>query len=376
VNLRRALHRAPELSFQEHGTAARVEGWLAEHGLRPERVAGTGVVALLDSGRPGRTVLLRADMDALPIQEANAHDYASVVPGVMHACGHDGHTAILCHVARALVELRDTLQGRVLFVFQPAEEGVGGALSMLEAGLVERFRPDCAVGLHLWSELPTGELAITDGPFMASADQFEVVISGRGGHGAMPHQARDPIVAAAEMVLALQTVVSRTVDPEQPAVLTIGHISAGSAFNVIPDGARLGGTVRTYSKAVKSTIQHTLARVVQGVASAHGVTAELHYEEITLPVVNDPVICALAREAAARVGAFRFAPPGYRTMAAEDFSYFLDRVPGVFFFVGAGNPEVGAAWPHHHPRFEIDERALTHGCELLVEIARSAAAPE
>ena len=231
-NLRRQFHADPELSFDETRTAERVRNELKDIGLHAKAVTETGGVALLDTGRPGRTILIRADMDALPVQELNEHEYCSQNPGKMHACGHDGHTAILLLVARLLHRHQEELVGRFLFVFQPAEEIGAGAPAMIEAGLLDSYKPDGCIGLHLWSQTPTGDILITEGPFMASMDRFVVTVKGQGGHGAIPQHARDPIVAAAHMIVALQTTVSRTTDPLEGAVVTVGTVQGGHAFNV------------------------------------------------------------------------------------------------------------------------------------------------
>ena len=337
VDFRRRIHRLPELGFEEQRTSELVFDELKSLGFAPERLAKTGVVALLDSGRPGPTVMLRADMDALPIHELNEHEYRSQNDGCMHACGHDGHTAILLLTARKLKEAKQELRGKILFVFQPAEEGRGGAVAMLEAGLIDRYKPDCCAGLHLWSESPTGEVHAYDGAFMASTDLFEVVVQGKGGHGAVPHTACDPIVAASQMIVSLQNIVSRNVDPEESAVLTVGMIKGGDAFNVIPDSVRFAGTVRTYSRKVQQHIRASLERVLSGVASATGTEAELRYEEVTIPTVNHPRWCQVVRDIVPEVEGAFLGPSGFRTMAGEDMSFFLEKIPGVFFFVGAGN---------------------------------------
>jgi amidohydrolase len=313
--------------------------------------------------------MLRADLDALPIQEENSHGYVSENTGVMHACGHDGHTAIMLTVAQVLKRSEDDLVGKVLLVFQPAEECGGGAEAMIADGLLDRFSPDCCGGLHLWSESPTGTILSTPGPFMASTDCFEVVLRGKGGHGAVPHHSQDSIVAASQMILNLQTIVARTVDPEESAVLTVGMIQGGEAFNVIPDTVRFAGTVRTYNKAVQSDIETSLRRIVQGVASASGVEAQVDYQQVTSPTVNQKEYAAMVRDIAGDVPGAIVGDPSFRTMAGEDMAYFLEECPGVYFFVGAGNPDVGAEFPHHHPRFEIDEAALEVGVTVLCEYA-------
>jgi amidohydrolase len=331
-------------------------------------------VALLDTGREGRTIMLRADLDALPIQEENTHDYCSQNAGVMHACGHDGHTAIMLTVARVLKRCEEVLVGKIYFVFQPAEECGGGAEAMIADGLLERMKPDCCGGLHLWSEEPTGMILSTPGPFMASTDCFEVEVRGKGGHGAVPHHSDDSIVVAAQMIGALQTVVSRRVDPEQSSVLTVGMIQGGEAFNVIPDSVRFAGTVRTYDKGVQEKIKGALNQIVQGLADANGVDVRVDYQQVTTPTVNDEHYANLVRDIALTVPGAKLGDPRFRTMAGEDMAYFLEECPGVYFFVGAGNPDVGAEFPHHHPRFEIDEDALEVGVTVLCEYAARCAA--
>ena len=369
VATRRALHRRPELAFEERETAALVSERLAGLGLAPESIAGTGVVAVVEGGRAGPTVALRADMDALPVQEETGLPFRSTIPGRMHACGHDAHTAVLLAAAEQLVRHRDALPGRVVLLFQPGEEGAGGAPRVLADGLLARFAPDRFGGLHLWSELPTGHVVVAEGPFMASMDRFEVEVRGQGGHGAMPHRARDPVVAAARMVVALQDVVSREVDPAEAAVLTVGCIRGGAAANVIPDRVVFAGSVRTYAQAVQHDIERAFRRVVDGVAHASGVEAAVTYAQVALPVVNDPRATDALRGAVGETAGLSLVADDYRSMASEDMSYYLAVRPGVFCFVGAGNPDVGANYPHHHPRFTIDEAVLPHAAELLCRLA-------
>ncbi len=373
--LRRRIHANPELAFNESATSALVVEGLTAAGYAPQSLAGTGVVAVLDSGRPGRTVMLRADMDALPVQELNEHDYRSQKDGRMHACGHDGHTAIMLTVARRLAETGALQAGKVVFVFQPAEETGAGAKAMIDAGLLRDYAPDCCGGLHLWSEAPTGEVLVTNGPFMASMDRFEVTVTGRGGHGAIPQNARDPIVAAAQMITALQTIVARNIDPLQAAVMTVGSVRGGDHFNVIPQQCSFSGTVRTFSETVQAEVQAAFTRVLTGVAGALDVAVDIDYRRISLPVINAPQWCDVVRQCVDAVPGAALGPPDFRTMGAEDMAYFLQQVPGVYFFVGAGNPAVGATYPHHHPRFEIDEGALPVGVGLLCEYAIKAAHP-
>lgn len=373
---RRAIHRHPELAFNEHATAALVESHLHGLGFQTERIAGTGVLAFLtgsaQDASSGPTILLRADMDALPIQERSERPWRSVNDGCMHACGHDGHTAILMGVARMLLANRDRLRGRVAFLFQPAEEGAGGANRVLEDGLLARTRAVVAGGLHLWSEAPTGQALITDGPFMASMDLFEIQVKGQGGHGAIPQSARDPVVAAAHMVTAFQTIASRSTDPLEAAVVTVARFNAGKALNVIPDSAELGGTTRSFSKATQDVIEARLRAIAAGTAATFGVEATVAYRRKTIPLVNAPQWADVARSVVPSVPGVTLGPAGYRTMGAEDMAFILDALPGVFFFLGAGNPAVGAIHPHHHPSFEIDEEALPMGVAMLSEWAVAA----
>ena len=376
VALRRDLHRHPEQGFEEHRTAGIVEARLRELGLSPERFGGTGVAALLDSGRSGRCVLLRADMDALPVQEANVHDWASTIPQRMHACGHDGHTAALLAAAACLVANREQLAGRVLFVFQPAEEIGQGARAMIADGLLERYPPDLAFGIHLWSGIPTGDVRIRPGPVMAAADGLQVKVTGRGGHGAMPHQTRDPIVAAAAMITELQRVVARTVDPWEGAVVTVGFIQGGDAHNVIPGELRFGGTLRAFAPDVRALVRAEVERVITGVAAAHDVTVDVQITPHVEPVVNHPDVSREVTAIATGIDGLSVLPTGSRLLASEDFGEFLARIPGVFAFVGAGNPACGATWPHHHPCFEIDEASLEIAARLHCEVALALAVDE
>ena len=245
---------------------------------------------------------------------------------------------------------------------------------MIESGLLERFQPDCCAGIHLWSEHPTGTVSVHEGPFMASMDTFEVTVHGKGGHGAVPQSARDPLVAAAQMVVSLQNITARQIDPEQSCVLTVGQIHSGHAVNIIPDTAIFSGSVRTYDVAVQERIKSAFHRLIDGVAAANGVRASIEYTRTTIPTVNDPVWCAVMRDAAEVVEGATLGDPKFRTMASEDMAFFLERCPGVFIFVGAGNDDVGASFPHHHPRFEIDEAALPVCVALLIEFTKRATA--
>jgi amidohydrolase len=362
VTWRRHFHAHPELSFQEHETASFVGETLASlGGLEIERPTATSVVARLQGGRSGPTLALRADIDALPIDEESGVDFASRTPGVMHACGHDGHTAMLLAVARLLVARRDELRGEVLFVFQHAEElPPGGASELIAAGALEGV--DAVFGAHLISTLDVGKVAALDGACTAAADTFSVKIHGRGGHAGFPHETVDPIVVAAQAISNLQLIVSRATSPLDSLVVSVTHIAAGSADNVIPETAEFGGTVRTYRKEVRARAREAIARVLSGVTAAHEAACHLDYIEGYESVVNDPRLAALVREAAGADRIVELSP----LMAGDDFSAYLRTAPGCFFFIGAGNAR---AFPHHHPHFTIDERALPVGIETLMRAA-------
>ncbi len=365
VEWRRHLHRHPELSFHERETAAFIAETLEGFGgLQVERPAENAVIARLDTGRPGRTVALRADIDALPIEEQSGVEFASEVPGVMHACGHDGHTAMLLGAARELLS-RDLPGGEVRFIFQPAEElAPGGARDLVAAGAVEGV--DFIYGCHLWSQLETGKVTAMPGPFMAAADFFKLAITGRGGHGGMPQDATDTIAIASQVVANLQLIVARRIDPLESAVVTIGSFHAGDAPNVIPGRAELQGTVRSFDPAIRERLPGLVEDVIRGVTSAHGAEYELEYNIGYRPVVNDEAATTLVRE---QIGAGEFtelAP----IMGGDDFSAYLEDVPGCYAFIGAA-PD-GEAFPHHHPRFAIDERALATGVRLHVDVATAA----
>jgi amidohydrolase len=374
---RRDLHRHPELGFKEVRTAGIVANELTRLGLEVQTGVGqTGVVGLLEGDSDGPTVLVRADMDALPILEENEVDYASQTPGVMHACGHDGHTTVLLAVVELLSAHRAQIAGRVKFVFQPAEEIGRGAQAMIEDGVLRRPAPEVALGLHLWNEVPIGTVALVDGPLMAAAGDFQIKVTGRGGHGGIPHNARDPIMAASQIVVALQTIVSRNLKPVEAGVVSITEFKAGDSFNVIPPAASLRGTIRAFKTEVMDLLTQRIHEIAGGVAAALGCTAEVHVEQLTLPVINAPEVNARLRPVFAR-----FAPDvqvidDFRMMVAEDMSYFLDKVPGTFFLVGSANTDRGLDYPHHHPRFDFDEAAIPLAVELLAAAVASYVLPE
>jgi amidohydrolase len=367
VGWRRHLHRHPELSFHERETAAFVAETLAGFGdaLEIERPAENSVVARLDTGRRGPVVALRADIDALPIDEHSGVEFASERPGVMHACGHDAHTAMLLGAARLLAEARERLPGGQLrFVFQPAEElAPGGARDLVAAGAVDGA--DLVYGCHVWTSLDAGRVAAMPGAFMAAADFFTLAITGAGGHGGMPQQATDTVAIAAQVVSNLQHLVARRIDPLEPAVVTVATFHAGDAPNVIPGRAELAGTARSFAPGVRNRLPGLIEDVVRGVTSAHGAEYELDYQRGYDPVVNDERATALVR-AAIGPDAMAELPP---IMGGDDFSAYLAKAPGCYAFVGARSEEAGAVYPHHHPCFRIDERALPIGVRLHVDVA-------
>jgi amidohydrolase len=367
IELRRDFHRHPELAHQEHRTARIVAERLQQLGLDEVRteVGQTGVVGVLKGGRPGRTVMLRADLDALPLAEANRNQpYLSVNHGAHHACGHDGHTAILLTCAELLYARRSELPGTVTFVFQPAEESVDGAAGMLRDGALEP-KPDACFGLHLWNDLEVGLVDARPGPVYASSDAFVITLSGPGGHAAMPHQAPDPVVASAQLIVALQTLVSRESPPLEPAVLTIGSIHGGTAPNIIPTRVELQGTLRVFDPAVRERLLRRLHELVAGTASMFCVQAEVRMTESCPACINDVEMAELVQTVAKGVVGPKHVVGKTRTAAAEDMSLFLEAVPGCFFFVGSGNAERGLSSPHHSPTFDFDERALEVGVQML-----------
>jgi amidohydrolase len=369
IHWRRHLHAHPELSFEEHETSAFVADLLRSFGgLEIERPTPTSVVARLRTGRPGRTLALRADMDALPIQEESDVPYVSTRPGVMHACAHDAHTAILLAAARILTERRDELSGEVRFVFQHAEElPPGGAQELVDAGVMDGV--DSVVGIHLFSTVPVGLVAAQPGPLLAFADTFRIEVRGRGGHAASPHETVDPIVVAAQVVTNLQHLVSRTLDPLDQGVVSVTRVAGGTAKNVIPEAVELLGTLRTFRPDTKSELRAGIERVVRGVTEAHGATYSFHFEDGYPAVVNDAEVAAVVEGAVrAELGEHAvttIAP----VMGGEDFAAYLQRAPGAFFIVGAQNEAIGATFPHHHPRFAIDEAALKAGIAVFARTA-------
>jgi amidohydrolase len=367
---RRDFHAHPETAFEEVRTAGIVAERLRSYGLEPRTGVGkTGVMATIRGGKPGKTVLLRADMDALPIQEENDTPYRSQHAGRMHACGHDCHTSILLTVAKQLVREAHALGGTIQLCFQPAEEQGGGALAMIQDGALDP-RPDAVFGLHVWQDMDLGEIGVPNGAWLAAVDEFNVTLRGKGAHGAAPHQGIDPVVGIAHVITALQSIVSRNVDPLREAVVSVTQVKAGSAFNIIPETAWMNGTVRTFDEAVWEKLPQQFERVVRGVAQGLGCEVELQFVRHNRPTVNDPAMAELARAAAAEVVGRDKVHLDTRTMGGEDFSWFLAEVPGCFVAIGSRNASRGLTFAHHHPRFDVDERCLELGAETLLRITR------
>ncbi|MGC4379054.1 M20 family metallopeptidase [Fictibacillus sp. Mic-4] len=365
VDIRRYLHQHPELSFEEVKTPEFIAEYHRNLGHEVRTgVGGRGVVATLKGAKPGKTVALRADFDALPIQEENDVPYKSKVPGVMHACGHDGHTATLLVLAKVLNQLKEHIEGNVVFIHQHAEElAPGGAIAMIEDGCLDGV--DVIIGTHLWATIPCGQIGYRSGPIMAASDRFEIKIQGKGGHGAQPHVTKDSIVVGAQLVTNLQQIVARRVKPIDAAVVSVGSFEAKNAFNVIADSALLIGTVRTFKEEVRDFIEQEIERIVKGTCLSADVDYSYHYQKGYPAVVNHKeeteFLAKLAENVPGVSSVFEMEPD----MGGEDFAYYLQHVKGTFFFTGAQNPEWETTYPHHHPKFEIDERAMLIAAKTL-----------
>lgn len=372
VTRRRELHRHPELAFEEVWTSGVVARELTELGLEVQTgLARTGVVGILEGAHDGPTVLVRADMDALPVTEENTFDYISQIPGKMHACGHDGHVTVALAVAKMLSAHRDDLHGRVKFVFQPGEEAGKGAKAMVQDGVLENPRPDVSLGLHLWTPLKSGVIGIAEGPVMAGCTIFDIKIEGKGGHAAQPHTTVDPLLCAATLVTALQSIVSRNVDPLDTAVLSITYLRAGETYNVIPETASLKGTFRAFRPEVRDLMLRRLHEVTQSICAAMGCTSEISYTHDTNPVVNNPEVTRRLRRVFAPIAGEDHLDTNARTMSSEDMSHLMTDIPGVYFFVGAADAEAPAYYGHHHPRFTFDENAMPLAAALMASAVAS-----
>lgn len=370
IAARRHIHQNPELSYHEEETSRYVAGELRAMGYEPqERVGGYGVKAVLQGARPGRTIALRADMDALPIQEENDLPFKSQRPSVMHACGHDAHTAMLLGTARALQALAADLTGNVVFLFQPAEElPPGGAKEMIAAGAMVNPKVEAVFGLHQAAAIDAGKMAVAPGPRSASSDSFRIVVIGRGGHAAMPHRTIDPIAISAVLITALQQLVSRQLAPTQPVVVTIGTIHGGTKENIIPDEVTLTGTVRALDATIRQDIPRRMEALVKGLVEGYGGRYNFEYHFGYPVLVNDARMAELARRAAERVvgpGNVLTSEPG---MAAEDFAYFLQQAPGAFASVGVATPGSKEQITSHSPRFRLDEAGLATGVAYYLSL--------
>jgi amidohydrolase len=370
IAMRRDMHEHAELSTKEHRTQSTIIEKLQALGIEDVRAsADTGATGIVRGSKPGPNLLWRADIDGLPLNEETGLPFASHEKA-MHACGHDGHIAIALALAELVQRHRSSLAGTVRFAFQPAEEHVGGARRMIDDGVMDDPKVDRAFGLHIWAPLPLGRVGVTPGPVFAAATHFRIIVRGRGGHASAPHQTIDPIVVAAHTIVALQTVVSRAVDPEHTAVVTVGRIEGGVRGNIIPNEVMMSGTVRTFEERVLKTVLKRMDAIIQGVTSGFG--AEYVFDTSTLAaVVNDAECTALVRGVASAL----LGPENViesRTTGGDDMAYFLERAPGIYFMLGGGNVERGITWPHHHPRFDFDEACLPIGIELGLRIIEAA----
>lgn len=368
IGLRREFHRWAEPSGEEQRTAARVEEVLGSLGIATRRVAKTGVIGTLSGSRPGPTIALRADMDALAQHERTGLDFASENPGVMHACGHDAHTAALLGAARSLSAETD-LPGTVKFLFQPAEELATGAQAMIAEGALDGV--DAVFGLHVFGQAPVGFVGVRPGPILAGGDRWKMTFRGRGGHGAMPHVTIDALTPACTTALGLQSIVTKEFDAKDPLVLTVGQVHGGTRFNVVADEAWLDGTVRYYRPEFAAQVEEKMRRLAQSTAEAYRTTMEMEYIVMCPPTVNDTKLAelglAVARDTFGQGALMPFEP----VMGSEDFSFFSQKVPGLFVAIGAGNPQKGLVYPNHHPQFEIDEDCLETARRFYVEFAKA-----
>ena len=370
-SIRRDLHMHPELGFQEVRTSAIIAQELREIGLEVTTgIAETGVIAMIEGVRPDPVIMLRFDIDALPISEQTGAAYASQNPGLMHACGHDGHVAIGLTVARMLNNHRSDINGTIKLLFQPAEEGAGGAEAMIREGGLQDPAPIQCLGLHIWNEQPLGWLGIASGPIMASAARFAIELTGKGGHGAMPHQTIDPVVAAAQIINAAQTISSRNTDPQKACVVSFCSLHAGDAFNVIPQTVEMTGTIRTFEPEVEQMAYKRLEEITTGIGKAMGCEVMVKIDTLTPAVINDGFVTAAVKRAAQKLlPDHDLDQKGRFTMGAEDFAYYQKEIPGTFFLVGSTNAEKGFIYGHHHPKFDFDEAVLPRGAALMTQAA-------
>lgn len=367
IEMRRYFHQNPEPSLKEFATAKKIQEELDSFGIENKIIAQTGVVAWIRGKSEGKTIALRADMDALEITEKSDKPYCSQNQGLMHACGHDAHTASLLGAARILNELKDSFSGTVKLIFQPGEEVAQGAKNMIAEGVLDGV--DRIFGIHIWNGLECGKVSVQEGPRMASAGQFEINVKGKGGHGSLPHETVDAVVVGAAIVMNLQSYVSREISPLDAAVLSIGQFHSGTRFNVIPGDAYLEGTTRSLSLEVNKNFEKDLRRIVEFTAKAYRAEVDISYEQKVIPVVNDPEISAIAEKSVAKIlgekGHVEFPP----TTGGEDFSYFLETVPGAFAFVGSKRTDGQETYPHHHEKFDVDEEGIGISMGLYAQVA-------
>ena len=367
VDIRREFHMHPEPSLKEIRTSDRILEELQAMGISCEKVAGTGVVGVLEGKGPGRTLALRADIDALDLTETNEVPYKSKNPGFMHGCGHDGHAAGLLTAARILKEKQGAFNGRVKLLFQPGEEVAKGAKRMMEAGALKDV--DAIFGIHLWNDAPVGKVSIEAGPRMASAGIFKIFVTGKGGHGSMPHQGVDAVVVGSAIVTNLQSMVSREISPLDPAVMSIGIFNAGTRFNVLAGEAYLEGTTRCFSMEVNDAFEPMMRRIIEKTAESYRAKAVLDYEQLVIPTINDPALSAIGERSVEKLAGKEALIRYAQTTGGEDFSYYLKEVPGLFAFVGTKNEQKVPLYPHHHPKFDIDEDALETAAGLYAQFA-------
>lgn len=368
INLRREFHQIPEPSLEEYKTSKRIQEELEKMGIKYKVIANTGIVAEIGKNQQGKKIALRADIDALQVKECTGVEYVSKTPGMMHACGHDGHIAILLGAAKILKEIEEEINGVVKLYFQPAEEIAQGAKKMIEEEPLKGVVDGC-FGIHLWADIPCGKISVEEGPRMASADVLKIEITGRGGHGSLPHQTIDSIVVGSSLVMNLQSIVSREISPVDSAVVTIGSFHSGTRFNVIANQATLEGTVRTFSKETGKKVENAIRRFVKSTCEAYRASGEVFYSYGTTPVINDSICSNIAEKSVEKLlgkdGLTKFE----KITGAEDFCYFLEEVPGVLAFVGIRNDRKNANYPHHHEKFNMDEDALEYGMGLYAQYA-------
>lgn len=367
INLRREFHSNPEVSFKEYETSNRVKEELDKMGVEYISVAGTGVVATIKGNKPGKTVALRGDMDALTVKELNNMDFKSHNDGIMHACGHDGHTSMLLGAAKVLNELRDEIKGTVKLFFQPAEETAQGAHAMIKDGVMEGI--DSIFGIHLWADIDTGKVSVEEGPRMAAADWFSINVKGKGGHGSAPQQCVDAVVVSSAIVMNLQSIVSREIHPNEPLVLTVGMLNSGSRFNVVAENGYMEGTTRSFNPKLRKNLPQMMERVIKSTAETYRAEASLDFKFITAPVINDSKCSKIAEQAVEKIlgkdGITKFE----KITGGEDISHFMELAPGALAFVGCRNEKKGAFYPHHSGCFNIDEDALEIGTNLYAQYA-------